>query len=99
MVIHGHTSGARATITNVKLISDVSALAFLSSLYIGFKYGPSKLEWMKDKYDSVEELAKDVSAVVGSEKKKYEEIAEKAGVSPFELLFAGTPIAPLFAVL
>jgi len=86
----------------VALISDVSALAFLSSLYIGYKYGPSKLEWMKDQYNSVEELAKDVSAVVESESQRYGQIKEKldeAGIGPFEALFMGTPFAPIFKVI
>lgn len=89
----------------VALISDVSALAFLTSLYIGFKYGPSKLEWLSDKYDSVEQLAKDVSAVVESETigkikegQKIKENLDEAGMEPFEALFAGTPLAPLFKV-
>ena len=48
----------------VALISDISALAFLTSIYISFKYGKPALNKMKDSYESVEELMKDVGNII-----------------------------------
>ena len=90
----------------VSLISDVSALAFLTSIYIAYKYGPDKIEWLKDKYESVEELAKDVTTIVESEtvgkiiegQRVYETLEEYPG-GALGALFAGTPLAPIFRVI
>jgi len=90
----------------VALISDISALAFLTSIYIGFKLGRPALNLMKDSYESVEELMKDVgnildeSGALDSAVGLYEgqQTLKEKGLNPLEVLFSGTPLAPLFKV-
>tara|TARA_R110002012_G_scaffold321906_1_gene552167 strand:+ start:2124 stop:2471 length:348 start_codon:yes stop_codon:yes gene_type:complete len=52
----------------VALLSDVSAMALLTSFYLSYKYGNPAIELMKDKYDSAEELYKDVRNIIGTVK-------------------------------
>ncbi len=90
----------------IALLSDVSAMAFLTTLYVGWKYGPSKVEWLKNQYENLEELAQDVQGILESE---YVERAanldqtleniEESGQTPFQVLFSGTPLAPIFTLL
>jgi len=90
----------------IALLSDVSAMAFLTTIYVGYKYGPSKVQWLKNRYESLEELAQDVQGILESE---YVETAanidqtlqniEESGQTPLQVLFSGTPLGPLFSLL
>jgi len=83
----------------VALISDISALAFLTSIYISFKYGKPALNKLKDSYESVEELMKDVGNIIEeSDIIQGVKTLEEKGINPLEALFSATPLAPLFKV-
>ncbi len=85
----------------VALLSDVSAMALLTGLYLSWKYGDPALEKMKDKYESAEELYKDAKMIISSSIplrgiKANLDFAEEVGTHPFNILFAGTPLGGLF---
>jgi hypothetical protein len=90
----------------VALISDISALAFLTSIYIGFKFGRPALNKLKDTYESTEELMKDVANIIeesdiidfGLGAYEGAKTLEEKGLNPLEVLFSNTPLAPLFKV-
>ena len=52
----------------VALLSDVSAMALLTSLYLSYRYGDPAIELLKDKYESAEELYKDVRNIISTVK-------------------------------
>jgi hypothetical protein len=71
----------------VALLSDVSAMALLTAAYLGYRYGEGAVEKMKDKYESAEELYKDVSLIVKSSTPKF---AQK-GIQDFVELAENDP--------
>ncbi len=90
----------------IALLSDVSAMAFLTTLYVGYKYGPDKVQWLENQYESLEKLAQDVQTILESEYvdravgigETLENI-EESGQTPLQVLFSGTPLGPLFSLL
>ncbi len=85
----------------VALLSDVSAMALLTSFYLSYKYGDTAIELMKDKYKSAEELYKDVRNIIATSTpirgvKANLDLADELGTNPLNILFAGTPLGGLF---
>ena len=50
----------------VALVSDVSAMAFLTSVYLSYMYGEDAITYLKESYESAEELYKDAYTITRS---------------------------------
>jgi hypothetical protein len=67
----------------VALLSDVSAMAIVTSLYLSYRYGEPAVELMKDTYGDAAELYKDVMNIISTVKPIPGTVIEGVSNVPF----------------